>query len=114
MADKAFNVWIELEEVEVVDECDTFYKDRTDRLGYGKAGRFESLDEAVAFGNHPSRLAADDLRDGGGSLGERALVGPTRLHTQFQLGRASAFGPPSVDVTRALFDLMTDLGLEIH
>ena len=41
---------IEIEEVEVVDQCDSFYEDRTDHLGYGKAGRFENLDEAVAFG----------------------------------------------------------------
>ncbi len=114
MSDHAYNVWIEIEEVEVVDGCDSFYEDRTDHLGYGKAGRFENLDEAVAFSQHLSRLAADDLRDGGDSLADRALIGLTRLHTDFGLGRRSSFGPPSTEVTVALYDLMSTLGLEIH
>jgi hypothetical protein len=94
MSKHASNVWIEIEEVEVVDGCDMFYEDRTDHLGYGKAGRFENLDKAVTFGQHLSRLAADDLRDGGDSLADRALVGLTASTRNCSWGNAHRSGRP--------------------
>ena len=62
MADRYFNVWIE---VEVIDGCDMFYEDRGGGVGYGKAGRFGTLAEAQTF--------ADRLSVMSGALGSEVV-----------------------------------------
>lgn len=57
MTTQAFNVWVEVEQVDVVDGVDMLYEDRSDLLEYGKVGRFATLDEALRFGNRLANLA---------------------------------------------------------
>ena len=108
MSARAFNVWIEVEQVELIDGIYMHYEDHSDRIEYPKAGRFDSLDDAVAFGNQISRLAAvADSAAGITSVADAALVGLDALAARIQRGDTDG-------LLVALFELMDNVGLELR